>query len=69
MRDPNRLYDFYSRLQYIHQTHYPDLRFTQFVELINSYIKKEKDPFYVEDETYIRYAEELRRENAKFRHN
>lgn len=58
MRDPHRLPALYGVLQLLHQQH-PDMRFAQFIECINSYIKRKgRDPFYVEDDEYIKLAEE-----------
>lgn len=64
MRDSNRLDNFYPRLYSVHKFYYPDLRFNQFVALINNHIEKTKgiDPFYVKDEDYIKYVEEMRYE-------
>lgn len=61
MRDPNRLYDFYRKLQEVHLTKYPDLRFGQIVSNLFLWISNEKkiDPFFVEEEEMIKYIREF----------
>ena len=60
MRDPNRLYGFYSELQRIHITHFPDLRFGQFCINLFSWIqaKTGRDPFFLEESNMIDYLHE-----------
>jgi hypothetical protein len=60
MRDKNRLYDFYDELRDIHIKYFPDLRFTQLVEVVNNYITKYHyvDSFYVEEKAFIGYLKE-----------
>lgn len=61
MRDPNRLYDFYGKLQEAHLTKYPDLRFGQMISNLFLWISNEKkiDPFFVEEEEMIKYIREF----------
>ena len=57
MREPNRLYKFYTQLRDIHLI-YPDLRMGQFLNIIFSYIEKEKkkDVFQIEDNEFMKYV-------------
>lgn len=48
MRDPNRLYEFYTELQRIHIEHFPDWRFGQF--MINFFGAADRDPFFWEED-------------------
>lgn len=50
MRDPNRLYKFYTELQRIHIEYFPDLRFGQLMLLLQSALG---DPFYWEEDEYL----------------
>ena len=61
MRDPNRLYGFYSELQRIHITHFPDWRFGQFMSNFLGWIKQTKgvDFFFVEESKMIDYLHEF----------
>ena len=62
MRDPNRLYDFYRQLQEIHITYFPDWRFGQ---LMCNFISECGDPFYWEEDEFLRrfkeYVENLKK--------
>ena len=55
MRNPNRLYRFYDELRRVHMEHFPDLRFGQlFIGLMHWItIKKERDPFFIEESTML----------------
>lgn len=54
MRDPNRLYGFYNKLQEIHMKYVPDWRFGQ---LLNNIFGSE-DIFYLEEDALIKRVEE-----------
>lgn len=60
MRNVDRLRKLYSRLLELHACQCPDMRFTQLICAISNYIEKTYgcDPFYVEDEDYLKFAEE-----------
>jgi len=60
MRDPNRLYNFYSELMMIHQTKFPDMRFGQFMDCLFSWLlsRKSLDGFYIEDDEMLKYIKE-----------
>lgn len=60
MRDINRLDKLYPKLLQLHACRCLDMRFTQVICAINSYIEEKYgcDSFYVEDEDYLTYAEE-----------
>ena len=64
MRDPNRLYNFYSELTRIHVTHFPDWRFGQFMCNFLGWIKFStgRDPFFIEEPVLLdllyKYAKE-----------
>ena len=55
MRNPNRLYNTYNYLMYVHMQYFPDLRLGQFFELIKDRIYKSyrQDLFYIEDEDLL----------------
>lgn len=50
MRDPNRLYGFYNKLQEIHMKYVPDWRFGQLL----SNIFGDEDIFYLEEDELIK---------------
>lgn len=54
MRDPNRLYGFYNKLQEIHMKYVPDWRFGQLL----SNIFGSEDIFYLEEDALIKRVEE-----------
>lgn len=60
MRDPNRLYDFYSELQKIHITFFPDWCFGQLISNFLYWLTNEKniDSFLVEDKKMIKHIRE-----------
>lgn len=61
IRNPNRLYDFYRRLESVHIEVAPDLRFGQLIDMIFNTINSEgKDPFYLEEDEIIKYFEKLK---------
>lgn len=51
MRDPNRLYGFYSKIMEIHITYFPDLRFFQFTSMFENWcvLNGYGDPFFYEE--------------------
>lgn len=51
MRDPNRLDEFYNKLKEIHKEHFPDWRFMQLVNNIQSF--SGSDLFYVEENKFL----------------
>ena len=54
MRDPNRLYNFYSELTEIHKNIFPDWRFIQFMLNFLGWLQTEKKTdgwYYEEDKT------------------
>lgn len=61
MREPNRLYGFYDKLRDIHIKYFPDWRFGQLCSNVMGWIfsKKKCDPFFLEEDTYLRYMEEF----------
>lgn len=64
MRDPNRLYNFYSELQRIHITYFPDWRFGQFMNnFLRFVMNKGIDPFFVEESNILDYLHEYVKEN------
>lgn len=60
MRDPNRLYNFYSELCYIHRHYYPDWRFGQLCSNFFGWLMNEKnvDLFFPEEDEMIEYLKE-----------
>lgn len=64
MRDPNRLYGFYSELQRIHITHFPDWRFGQFMYNFMYWLTNSKgvDPFFPEESQMLDYLHEYTNE-------
>lgn len=65
MRDPNRLYKFYSELTKIHIKHYPDLRFGQFICNFFDWLDmktKKIDPFFLEENELLRLLKEYVKE-------
>ena len=60
MRDPNRLYDFYNKLQKIHITFFPDCRFGQLITNFLFWLNNEKniDSFFIEEDKMIDYIRE-----------
>ena len=63
MRDPNRLYHFYNELMRIHMNH-PDIRFGQLMYNFTRWLnyEKEKDIFYLEEDTFIELFKEYMKE-------
>lgn len=61
LRDPNRLYGFYNKLQEIHIQCFPDWRFGQFCSNFFGWLGSAKmiDLFFPEDEKMIEYIEEF----------
>lgn len=56
MRDPNRLYKFYTELRKIHTTYCPDLTFENFnYDFLKQY---GRDPFFPEEDEYLKAVEE-----------
>lgn len=56
MRNPNRLDNLYETLLAYHKQLFPDLRFFQFIENFQFYIKRRGfDTFYLEDDEIIKY--------------
>ena len=51
MRDPNRLYDFYQKLQTVHINYFPDWRFGQF--MYNFFDWYGQDPFFLEEDKFL----------------
>ena len=51
MRDPNRLYDFYQKLQTVHINNFPDWRFGQF--MFNFFDCYGQDPFFLEEDKFL----------------
>ena len=51
MRDPNRLYDFYQKLQTVHINNFPDWRFGQF--MFNFFDWYGQDPFFLEEDKFL----------------
>ena len=51
MRDPNRLDDFYEQLKIIHKLNFPDWRFSQLFNNLQSW--SGSDLFYVEEDKRI----------------
>ena len=60
MRDPNRLYSFYTQLITIHIDKFPDLRFGQMVFNFSEWLKLDKniDIFYLEEDEFVKYFKE-----------
>ena len=61
MRDQTRLYTFYSKLQEIHLTFFPDWRFTQLILNFEYWIRVNKnihDMFYLEENDVLKYLDE-----------
>ena len=65
LRDPNRLYGFYSKLQDIHIQYFPDWRFGQFCCNFFGWIAtvKKIDVFFPEEDKMIKYLEEYVKEH------
>jgi hypothetical protein len=61
MRNPDRLDCLYEMIKEIHKSKYFDLRFLQFVEILQHWISSEKkrDSFYIEDYELIDLIEEF----------
>lgn len=57
MRDPNRLHDFYNKLQEVHITYFPDWRFDQLCSNFFGWLMSDKDIdlFYLEEDKMIKY--------------
>lgn len=51
MRDPNRLDEFYNKLKEIHKKYFPDWRFMQLVNNIQSFYGS--DLFYAEENRFL----------------
>ena len=60
MRDPNKLYDFYNKLQKIHITFFPDWRFGQLMSNFFGWLMNDKgiDLFFPEEDKMIEYLQE-----------
>ena len=60
MRDPNRLYDFYGKLNTLHRENFPDWRFGQLCSNFFGWLASEKnvDLFYPEENKMLQYFEE-----------
>jgi len=60
MRDPNRLYEFYSKLTDIHKRSFPDWRFTQLMLNFLGWLQTEKkvDGFYYEEDKTLELLKE-----------
>ena len=60
MRESNRLYNFYSELQKIHITFFPDWRFGQLMSNFFGWLVSEKDIdiFFPEEDKMIEYLKE-----------
>lgn len=60
MRDPNRLDSFYDRLEKLHKTCFPDLRFGQLCSNFFGWLAQEKgvDLFFPEEEKMLEYFNE-----------
>lgn len=56
MRDPNRLDSLYAKLLELHTVYCPDLRFGQFIIILQSL--HGTDLFYLEDEDMEKFIEE-----------
>jgi len=55
MRNPDRLYKFYSELQQIQATYCPDLTFEKFIlEFLKQY---KRDPFFPEEDEFLKAVE------------
>ena len=61
MRDPNRLYSFYSKLQEIHIQYFSDWRFGQLCSNFFGWLRDAKkiDLFFPEENEMIEYIEEF----------
>lgn len=60
MRNPNRLYDFYNKLQEVHITYFSDWRFGQLCGNFFGWLMSDKgiDLFYPEEDKMIEYIRE-----------
>ena len=60
MRDPNRLYSFYSELTELHRRSFPDWRFGQFMFNFFGWLQSEKkvDVFYYEEDRMLKLLNE-----------
>ena len=60
MRNPNRLYDFYNKLQEVHITYFADWRFGQLCSNFFGWLMSEKgiDLFHPEEDKMIEYIME-----------
>ena len=60
MRDPNRLYDFYGKLNTLHRENFSDWRFGQLCSNFFGWLASEKnvDLFYPEENKMLQYFEE-----------
>lgn len=59
MRDPNRLYSFYSELTEIHRRSFPDWRFGQLMMNFLGWVQINKgDPFFPEEDRMLTYLKE-----------
>ena len=65
MRDPNRLYPFYTELQRVHINYFPDWRFGQFMNNFLGWIMTSKgvDIFFPEESQMLDYLHEYVKEN------
>lgn len=62
MRDPNRIYKFCNELATVWATKAPDLRFEQFMAIVNgSIVVDGKDPFYLEEDEIMKYINKFER--------
>jgi hypothetical protein len=59
MRDPNRLYSFYTQMITIHVNH-PDLRFGQMMYNFFEWLRHDKkiDVFFLEEDDFMKYFKE-----------
>ena len=60
MRDPNRLYGFYTELMSLHMNNAPDIRVGQLFYNFSHWLMYEKlvDIFYVEEDKFMQYMKE-----------
>ena len=64
MRNPERLYGFYSELSKVHIEHFPDWRFGQFINNFLCWIDtaKKRDPFFIEEDEMLDFLYEFAKE-------
>lgn len=68
MRDPKRLDKLYQHLCLVHKNHFPDLRFGQFILILERWYGK--DIFYTEDSVFCNTLTQFVKEfNRKIQNN